>query len=114
MTVTDNNTALGSARRVADYTKGRGDAAVYKLTPPYVETPWSIDGDAATVQHEFVMVSAIDLDYGGFGSGLGLRESETMIFPSDGEGVSSWGELCMVERKSHADALEELGYEVTE
>ena len=109
MTTTDNNTALGSARRVRECKKMRGDAAVYKLTPPYVETPWSIDGDTLPVQHTFVVVSAVDLFY----TVLSFRESETMIFPSDGKGVSIYDELCMVEHKSHADALEELGYAVT-
>lgn len=85
----------------------RGDAAVYKLDPPFTHTPWG--GSEQTL--EFVVVSAVDLDYAGFG--VGLRTSETMIFPSDGSSVTDWGELAMVEHKSHADALLDLGYEVS-
>lgn len=95
-----NKTTAKTATRHAEVSSMRGDAAVYKLTPP-------LDS------HEFVVVSAVDLDYGGFGIGLGLRDSETMIFPSDGERVIDWGELAMVPLKSHSEALAELGYEVS-
>lgn len=88
----------GTATKLRDATGMRGDAALYKVEPP-------IEGNV------FVVASAVDLDYGGFGEGL--RKSETMIFPADEQGtVSDFGELAFVAHKSHVDCFGEIGYEV--
>lgn len=101
-----------TAKRLADTANSRGDAAVYELSPPYVETSYSwSDSPREPIEHKFVVVSAVDLDFGGI-SISDYRSSETMIFPSDGEGVSDFWVLVMVPYKSHADALSELGYTI--
>jgi hypothetical protein len=75
-----------------------GDAALYRLEPP-IESG------------EYVVVSATDLPSIAHIDPT-YRTSETMVFPSDGESVSDWGELAFVPYRSHADALADLGYEV--
>lgn len=102
----------GTAQKLHPVKGKRGDMAVYRLTPPYREQHrnWSDDTTSVRV-HEFVAVSAVDLDFGGRVI-PDYRTSETMIFPSDGDDVTDFGELAMVDHKSHADALAELGYVV--
>lgn len=84
-----------TATKVKEMEGWQGDAAVYRLDPPL---------DA----HEFVVVSSVTL-------GISLpnyRSSETMVFPSDGEDATDFGELTMIPYMSHEDALADLGYEV--
>lgn len=69
----------------------KGNAAVYRLEPPF-------EG------YEFVVASSVDLRFGG--------GSETLIFPSDGDRVTSFLDLAGVAWSSHEDALNELGYAV--
>jgi hypothetical protein len=88
------------ARRTKTLAQGAGDMAVYELTPPF-----RMDADAVL---DHVVVSSVDLPI----LLSGYRTEETMIFASDGENVTDWGELVMVPYKSHEDALRELGYEV--
>jgi len=114
LSIQEQSTDRKVAKRLRAVASMRGDAAVYELSPPFMETPWSEAGDREPIAHTFVVVSAIDINYGGYGVGLGLRESETMIFPSDGVDVTEWGDLAVVEGKSHIGALAELGYEVSE
>jgi len=91
----------------------RGDARIYKLDPPYVEHPYSYGDDVKPdIEHEYVTVSAVDLNFGGFDMG-NYRTAETMIFPSDGEDTTDWGALAMIPYKSHEDALADLGYAVS-
>ena len=102
----------GTAEKLHRVQNARGDMAIYRLVPPYVEhrTNWA-DGTQIEVKHHFVAVSAVNLDLGVVIPSY--RTSETMIFPSDGDDVSDWGELAMVPEKSHASALEQLGYAVS-
>lgn len=89
---------MSTATLVKKLDNMRGDAAVYELDPPLDEI-------------RFVTVSAVDLNFGGFDMG-DYRNSETMIFPSDGETTTDWGELAMIPYKSHTDALADLGYDL--
>lgn len=84
----------------------RGDARIYRLEPPYKYTRW---GEEEEREAEFVAVSAVDLPTLGL---PGYRTSETMIFPSDGEDVTDFGELVMIPHKDHDEALAKLGYVV--
>ena len=104
---------MSTATLFKPLTGGRGDIAIYKLDPPYVEHPYQW-GDTVKpdITHEYVAVSAVDLDFGGFFSPGDYRTSETMIFPADTEAVTDWGALAMVPYKSHVDALKDLGYEI--
>jgi len=90
---------MGTATKIRDI-EGRRQKALYSLDPPL---------DDGT---EFVLVSAVDLDFAGIES-FGYRTSETMVFPADGDGeVTNWGELGFVPYKSHAAALDDMGYTV--
>jgi hypothetical protein len=87
-----------TATKLKTLTGMRGDAAVYRLDPPHFGT-------------EYVVVSAVDLNF--FGSfGNDGRTSETMIFAcADAEGEDiNYGDLALIPYKSHADALAELDY----
>lgn len=89
---------MGTATKVRDLTGFRGNAALYKLDPPHSSGEW-------------VIASAVDLDFGGF-IVSDYRTSETMVFPAteDGE-IADWGEIGFAAHKSHADALSDRGYE---
>lgn len=93
--------------------KFRGDAALYRLDPPLVQTHYR--GDEPDESHEYVIVSAIDNTEMMAFSGLDLDWRETYIFPAtpDGE-VADWGELdgSVKGTLDHADALRGAGYEV--
>ena len=90
---------MGTATKVRDLTGFRGDAALYKLDPPHSSGEW-------------VIASAVDLDFGGF-SLEGYRTSETMVFPAtEGGEIADWGEIGFAPHKSHADALSDMDYEV--
>ncbi|KTR02083.1 hypothetical protein NS184_16915 [Curtobacterium luteum] len=78
---------------------------MYKLDPPVKHKDYF---DEVEQEYSYVVVSAVDMPI----SIADYRTAETMIFPSDGNGVIDWGELVMVPYKSHADALTVLGYEV--
>jgi hypothetical protein len=79
----------------------RGDAQVYEVTP-------ALDG------HNYVLVSAIDLEYAG--SWPGAHKCETFIFPYDmhADKVKDFGELDGSESgiKDHAKVLANAGYEI--
>lgn len=96
-----------------DATEWKGDAALYRLDPPF----------AGVV--EFAIVSAINLverradepELAEWDAAAGIiRDAETMIFSATSEGVvHSWEEeLAVIPFQSHAAALAELGYEVAE
>lgn len=90
---------MGTATKVRSLTGFRGDAALYKLDPPHASGEW-------------VIVSAVDLDFGGF-IVAEHRTSETMVFPAteDGE-IADWCEIGFAPKKSHADALSDMDYEL--
>lgn len=78
---------------------------VYKLTPPHVAEEYcSAADDYVPVVYQFVVASCASLGY----------ESEVLIFPSDGEGVTSWGEIggSYSEGQGHVSALKGLGYKL--
>jgi hypothetical protein len=81
----------------------KGDAKLYKLLPPLVETEY----DGKTVEtHEFVVVSAVNAMFSG---------PETYIFPANEDGtVKNYGELegSFHGELDHAEALRGAGYEV--
>lgn len=75
-------TMLGVAAHVKDLEDMAGEAAVYRMHPPYVcEDPLS----ARSTSHEHVIMSAVRFSYSGI--------AETFLFPSDGNEVTDWGEL---------------------
>jgi len=84
----------------------KGDARLYRLTPPLTEDrSWLAEPDAT---HEYVIVSGVTA----FGGG-----EETFIFPALKDGhVKSWGEVEGSFQGSidHAEALRGAGYEITE
>lgn len=91
---------MGTATKVRDVTGFRGEAALYRLDPPLE------DGT------DLVVASAVDLNFGGF-TPTDYRHSETMVFPAGEDGkVTDWGEVGFVAYKSHADALQDMGYDV--
>lgn len=74
--------APGVAVHVKDLPDMIGEAAVYRMHPPYVcEDPVS----ARSTSHEYVVISAMRFGFSGF--------KETLLFPSDGDKVTEWGEL---------------------
>lgn len=75
-----------AAPGVAVHVKGLpdmiGEAAVYRMHPPYVcKDPVS----ARSTSHEYVVISAMRFGFSGI--------EETLLFPSDGDKVTDWGEL---------------------
>lgn len=96
-----------TARFVKRVEGARGDMRIYRLDPPYDCHDWKADDDEL-MQYEYVAVSAVNLDFGGF-SMRNYRTGETMIFPANEEGPIDYGDLVMIEYKSHADALAQLG-----
>lgn len=90
------------ARFVKDVSdRFRGDAQVYECTP-------------ALGGYNYVLVSAIDLQYGCVIPGA--PDCETFIFPWDihEDKVKDFGELngSITGEKDHAKALAEAGYEI--
>lgn len=82
----------------------RGDARLYRLSPPISQTDW--DGESES--HEYVIVSAI-------ASAFDTMRDETYIFPADSEGnITSWGELdgSFQGEMDHEKALSNAGYTV--
>lgn len=74
--------APGVAGHVKDLPDMIGEAAVYRMHPPYVcEDPVS----ARNTSHEYVVISAMRFSFSGI--------EETLLFPSDGGRVTDWGEL---------------------
>lgn len=82
--------SAGIATLVASSVDGMADARVYRVEPP-------LEG------HEHVVVSAVS-----------WFVTETYIFPSDGVGVTGWGELegSFKGDVDHERALRGAGYEV--
>lgn len=81
----------------------RGEARLYRVSPPMVENQWPGDGK---VEHGCVVVSAVVAMFSG---------PETYIFPADESGaVVSWGELDGSFRGGldHEAALRGAGYTV--
>lgn len=87
-----------------------GDAALYRLEPPFLEHDWRTDHveddcrPGLCPAHEYVVVSAVDAMYSG---------PETLVFPADSEGnVASWGDIGGGRGyKDHSIALLGMGYE---
>jgi hypothetical protein len=73
---------------------------IYKLTPPLVRLDW--DDNEET--HEFVVVSGAHTGHA----------SEVLVFPSDGERVTSYSEIggSYGETQGHVSALKDLGYKI--
>lgn len=80
--MSEQPTALGVAVHVKDLPDMAGEAAVYRMHPPYAyKDPLS----AQSMSHEYVVISAMRFSYSGI--------KETLLFPSDGGKVTDWGEL---------------------
>lgn len=75
----------------------RGEAAVYRMSPP-------LEG------YEYVVASAVALP------GYSRIQEETMVFPWDEseKSVLDWGGLAVVYEGPHAAVFESIGYEVKE
>ena len=73
---------------------------IYRLSPAFVRTDW--DDNEET--HEFVVVSGAHTGHA----------SEVLIFPSDGEKTTSYGEIggSYGETQGHVSALKDLGYTI--
>jgi hypothetical protein len=71
---------------------------VYRLSPPLVSTSW----DDVETAHEYVVASCA---WAGF-------VNEVLIFPSDGESITGFGEIggSYAEDQGHVSALKSLGY----
>ena len=84
---------MNTATKIKEIRGFRGEAAVYRLDPPY-------RGE------EYVVVSSIHLPKSPW-------KEETMIFASTEAGeVPSYFDLAVVKEYSHAAALASIGYEV--
>jgi hypothetical protein len=92
-----------------------GDARLYKVDPPMPLRDWTAD-KLGVKDTEYVVVSAVTLDFGGMMRGQSIYNStETYIFPADETGeITDWGELdgSMKGTLKHSEALREAGYEV--
>lgn len=93
---------MGAATFIKE-TPSQGKAALYRLSPPYSAIEYGIEGV------EFVIVSAVVNGY----------INETMVFPASESGeVRSWSEITCVNEitcanwQSHADALDQIGYDI--
>jgi len=95
-----------------EFASKQGQVAVVKLDPPLAG-------------HEFVVSSAVDLDFGLTSMFPDMSTCETYLFPADPAEVgkksrkidhlvSDWGELpgSVKDVKDHRAALAEAGYEV--
>lgn len=98
---------MATATFVKDLTNFRGEARLYRLTPPLEAERWNVDTETDETQAmEFVAVSAVVA----YSSG-----PETYIFEADSDGnVLAWGELSGSFRGDldHEQALRNAGYEV--
>lgn len=84
---------MNTATKIKEVRGFRGEAAVYRLDPPY-------RGE------EYVVASSIYLPKSPW-------KEETVIFPSTEAGeVPAYSDLAMVKEYSHAAALASIGYEV--
>ena len=84
---------MNTATKVKNLPRWDGEAAVYRLDPPY-------RGE------EYVVASSIYLPKSPW-------KEETVIFPSTEAGeVPAYSELAIVKEYSHAAALASIGYEV--
>jgi hypothetical protein len=82
----------------------RGDARLYKLSPPMRADMYGEDSDEVTADYDYVVVSAVDASYSG---------PETYIFGSNKDGeCPSMLELpgSFKGGKDHALALARAGY----
>ena len=92
--------------RAATTSQSRAAPGRRTTSPP--TTPATSQGAAVMpVSGGKIVVSAVDLP-----PVPNYRTSETMIFPGSLDGIEDWGELAMIPYKSHADALERIGYTI--
>ncbi len=71
---------------------------VYRLVPAFVSEDW----DGVETSHKFVVASCATMGY----------QSEVLVFPSDGESVTDFGEIggSYGEEQGHVSALKRMGY----
>lgn len=103
MDIKDRTGAENTAAFVRTLTGFRGDARLYRVSPPMAGRSWMSD---ETATHDYVVVSAADVMFSG---------PETYIFPADEDGnVVDWGEVDGSFRGAldHERALHEAGYTV--
>jgi hypothetical protein len=77
-----------------------GDAALYEMTPAFIDTDWE---GRVRGKHKYVVVTAFKNDEG----------AETVVYPADSMGrVLEWRELrgSFIGRADHALALAKSGY----
>lgn len=91
-----------NATFIRQLTGWNGDAALYKLDPPYVAKSYGEDCKEQTKEIEFVIASAVNNAFA----------HETMIFEAkeNGDCVSFLDLACIRDSLSHSDCLAKLGY----